>query len=112
MTQRRPFVVVLRVCMGVVGGAALAFGALWAYEVLQVFEPDFNPKGVAPGDRRNLAILGFFGVASSLLAAGSAIAYAKTAVADWIAGAAVGGIYGSGLFVVWIDFWEHAGGVG
>ena len=72
----------------------------------------FNPKGVPEGYRRRIAVLGFFGIVALLVAAGSALTYAKTAAPCWIIGVAVGGLCAAGLFVVWIDIWEYAGGVG
>jgi len=80
---------------------------------VEVFQPDFNSHGAPPtGYPRNLAILGFFGVLASLLAAGSAFTYAKSAGRNWLSGVVVGSLYAVGLFVVWVDLWEYAGGVG
>ena len=113
MAHRQPAAVLaLRVCLTVFGVAAIAFGALWTDAVLEAFESDFNPKGVSPDDRREIGILGFFGVAASLITAASALAYAKTAVPTWLIAVVGGGLSAAGLFAIWIDIWEHAGGVG
>lgn len=104
---------VLRVLLLVFGVAAIAFSARWAYGVVEAFQPDFNDHGAPPaGYRRRIAILGFFGVVASLLAGGSALAYSRTPGRRWITGVVLGGLGAAGLFVVWIDVWEYAGGVG
>jgi len=111
LMQPRPDHIWLRACLGVVGLLALAWGAGWAYEIMRVFAPDFNPAS-APSSHelRPLTILGCLGVLASLLAGGFAFAYAKTAEGVWAAGATLAVGCGVPLFVVWIDVWELAGG--
>ena len=100
-----------RAVLGIVGVAALAFAGLWAYEAMDVFDPNFNPKGAPAGyQKRDLVILGALGVVAALVTGGSALAYAKTATRRFLAGVAVGGLCGVLLFVVWIDLYEVAGG--
>jgi len=81
--------------------------------VLEAFQPDFNEHGAVPGERkRHIAILGSFGIAASLCAAGSAFAYSRRPAWHWIWGVVLGALCAAGLFVWWIDDWEYAGGVG
>jgi hypothetical protein len=45
VTSKRELAAVsFRAVFGIVGIAALAFGGLWAYEAMGVFDPNFNPK--------------------------------------------------------------------
>ena len=112
MTSKRELAAVsFRAVFGIVGIAALAFGGLWAYEAMGVFDPNFNPKrGLAGYEERALAILGSLGVLAAFVTGGSALAYAMTATRRFLAGVAVGGLCGVLLFVVWIDLYEVAGG--
>ncbi len=113
MTRKQPAAALgLRVCLAVFGVAALAFAVLWTYAVLDALQPDFNPKGVSLDSKRKIGLLGYFGVVASLIAAGSAFAYAKTAVRTWIIGVVVGCLSAAGIFLIWVDIWEYAGGVG
>ncbi len=74
--------VVLRVVLGIVGIAAIAFSAVWASGVVLALEPGFNEEelGTTPaGYQLRLVVLGFLGSLSALVAAVSALAYARTA---------------------------------
>ena len=105
--------VVLRVVLGIVGLAAIAFSAAWASGVDEAFQPGFNDRGgPTAGDRLRIAVLGFLGILSTLVAALSALAYARTAARKWATRAVLSGLSAAALFVVWFDIWEYAGGVG
>ena len=109
--QLRLDIIWLRVLLGVVGLLALAWGAAWASELPQAFRPDFNPKSTPSShELRPLTILGCLGVLASLLAGGSALAYAKSANGVWAAGAALAVACGVPLFIVFYDVWQLAGG--
>ena len=109
--QPRPSLTVLRVSLGILGVAGLAWAALWAYEVARSFGSEFNPQSPPLGyELRPLAILGCLGVLSSLLGAASALAYAKTASRPWAAGVAAAAVCAVPLFIIWIDVWALAGG--
>jgi hypothetical protein len=76
---------VLRVVLGIVGIAAVAISAEWARGVVEAFQPGFNEHGTPlAGDRLRIAVLGFLGILSALVAALSALAYARTAARKWV----------------------------
>ena len=104
---------VLRILLGVIGLAAIAVSVEWAQGVFDAFQPDFNEHGAPPaGYRLRIAVMGFLGILSALVAAGSALAYARTAARKWITYLVLGSLSATILFVIWIDVWEYAGGVG
>jgi hypothetical protein len=100
-----------RVSLGIVGVVALAWGGASIYELVQAFDPEFNPKSTpAPYELRLVTVLGFLGVLASFVVGGSGLAYAKTAAQPWLGGVAVGVSCAVPLFVVWFDVYELAGG--
>jgi hypothetical protein len=104
---------VLRVVLGIVGIAAIVFSAEWASAVVEAFQPGFNEHGTpTAGARLRIAVLGFLGILSALVAALSALAYARTAARKWVTRAVLSSLSAAILFVVWIPLWEHAGGIG
>ena len=103
----------MRVLLGVLALAAIAVSAEWAQEVAEAFQPNCNEHGEPPaGYRLRIAVLGILGILAALVAAGSALAYAATTARKWISGVVLGGLSATVLFVLWIDDWEYAGGVG
>ena len=83
------------------GGAALAFGVVWAVAIT------FGAGADSVYD--SIRILGLLGVLAWVAGGSSGLAYARTGGRPWIGGVALGIALGIPLFVAWTDMHGVAG---
>ena len=85
------------------GVVAAGLAILWVVGVVHVHDPNFNTRRqVSEAELGGLTFIGVTGVLAALVAAGSAVVYAKTEATSWLRPAAATAILELPLGLAWI----------
>ncbi len=89
--------------MSIYAVAAPGFAAIWVFEVVEVFEPNFNEDRTLSNELLiGQAVVGVLGVVATAVAGGAGLAFAGTATRRWLAWAGLGSVVALPLLVVWL----------